>query len=184
MRELICRVCGMKINANNYKFNEHSFIEHNTEENILYCPFCGVSEEFLTEDDSIYIVGKFDEQTRRILDSAMKLEVFNSEFYLEASKMAALEETAQIFRDLSSIELFHARVHMRLGGFKELPKLHKPDYSKHDSDEKLMLEASKREKHAVHFYEKYMPVIEDRMQRRVLEALAQVERQHIELMEK
>lgn len=183
MESLICAVCGMSINYRNLYANKHSFVRPNTEGNIDCCPFCGVGRLYLSEENEIYQVDRLalSAESIRILDNAMKLEVFNGEFYLEASRLAQSEELKLMFKDLSSIEFTHARVHMRLGGFDRLPKLHKPDYSKHNTDELLLMEAAKREKHAVHFYEKYINKVNSDMIRKALIALSEVEKQHIEI---
>lgn len=183
MEELICIVCGMRVNSRNSLMNRYSFLESNTEEHIINCPFCGVSSRYLfnvAEALKTDIEG-LDAESLKVLDCAMKLEVFNGEFYQEASKMAQSVEAARMFEDLSRIELMHARVHMKFGGFPSLPRLHKPDYSKHNSDELLLLEASKRERHAVHFYSRNSSKVNSHVLRRAFAALAEVEKQHIEI---
>lgn len=182
MSELRCMICGMKVNKNNYMINDNSFTEKNKEDSIIYCPFCGVGSRYLSAKDEEYKVKSLNEEIIKILDNAMKLEVFNGEFYREASKLAVSEEVKKLFKDLSSIEFFHARVHMRIGGFDTLPSLHKPDYGKHNTDELLLLEASKREKHAVHFYERYKNKISDKRLQEILDALSEVEKQHIAIL--
>ena len=182
MTEFKCLICGMKINTKNYHINENSFIEKNKEDDILCCPFCGVSRQYISSEGEIYKINTLCDNTKKILDSAMKLEVFNGEFYLEAYRLAKAEELKKMFKDLSSVEFFHARVHQRLGGFQELPKLHRPDYSKHDTDELLLQEAFKREAHAVHFYDRYMERIADQPLRIVLTSLSEVEKQHMNIL--
>ncbi len=181
MEELKCLVCGMKINANNYKLNEYSFVEKNQIHKIINCPFCGVGESYLDYAREEYGLenNALDEGSLKILEKAMKLEVFNSVFYKEASKMAKAESLRWIFLDLSRIELMHARIHMRLADYKTLPELHKPDYAKHDEDELLLQEAYKREKHAVRFYEKNMDQISDKTLKDIFIALSYVEKQHM-----
>lgn len=182
MGDLRCAVCGMLINSKNFGINRYSFMEMNTEDHIISCPFCGVGSMYLSEGAAANQLDNksLSVESKKILDNAMKLEVFNSEFYLEASRLAKSEEVRRMFKDLSSIELTHARVHMKLGGFKELPRLRKPDYSKHDKDGLLLAEAAKREKHAVHFYERNLSRISSDVIKQVLAALSEVEKQHIE----
>ena len=95
-----------------------------------------------------------DENTLIILDHAMKLEIFNSEFYKSAVKLAHSLDVKETFEALSKIEYMHAIVHQKLGGFKELPKLVDIDYSKYKNDKSLMELAENREIHAAKFYEK------------------------------
>ncbi|MDF2520711.1 MAG: ferritin-like protein [Clostridia bacterium] len=184
METLRCIVCGMKINDKNYGINVHSFIEKNTADNIIYCPFCGAGKSYLASADELYklVPEALDRETLKVLDNAMKLEVFNGEFYQEASRMASADDVRNMFEALSSVEFTHAKVHMKLGGFGKLPALHKPDYSKYETDEQLLAEASKREQHAVHFYERNSGKIESQAIRQVLKALSEVELQHIEIL--
>lgn len=57
----------------------------------------------------------FDDTTLNILDHAVKLEIFNGDFYAEASKICSNKENSDIFKALSNIEYMHARIHQRLG---------------------------------------------------------------------
>jgi rubrerythrin len=65
-----------------------------------------------------------------------------------------------------------------------MPALLKLDYSKYDSDKKLLELAKMREKHAVQYYEKYKHEVSDKIIAQVFEALANVEREHIILTSK
>lgn len=75
-----CEICGMLISEKNFNCNKETFIERNTMENIIKCPFCGANKNYLLEK-----VENVNESTSKILDYAMKLEVFNGDFYREAS---------------------------------------------------------------------------------------------------
>ena len=115
MTEMKCLICGMKIKPNSYKLNEYSFIDKNSSEDIIYCPFCGVEKLYFHKEKEVYNVENniVDENTTKILDHAMKLEVFNGEFYEEAAKLAKSEDLKKMFKDLSNIEFMHAKVHKR-----------------------------------------------------------------------
>ena len=184
-----CLICGMNISSSNFHINNEGLLEKNQREHIKYCPFCGVLDKYLKPEDEgdlarqIYKVdaGSLDENTLVILDHAMKLEIFNSEFYKAAGKLAHSLEAKETFEALSKIEKVHAIVHQKLGGFKELPKLVDIDYSKHKNDESLMKVAESRETHAVHFYEKYAKEINNSIVKEVLNALCLVERDHIQI---
>lgn len=180
MEKLKCLVCGMEINNNNYKLNEYSFVEKNQIHKIINCPFCGVGETYLDCMAEKYEVdgNALDKASLKILEKAMKLEVYNGVYYEEASKMAKGEEIRLIFQALSRIEFMHARIHMRLAFYKGLPELHKPDYSRHDTDELLLEEACKREKHAIKFYQKNMDEVSSEILKEIFTALSYVEKQH------
>jgi rubrerythrin len=171
----------MNIHPNTYDLNNYSFAEKNEKGKIINCPFCGVGKIYLDDEKEIYHVeyDTLDEESLKVLDHAMKLEVFNGEFYEEASNIAKDKEVKKLFKDLSNIEFMHARVHKRLGEFKELPKLHKPDYKSRLNTDKLLLEeAYKREEHAIAFYEKNSMNVCSDLIKEIFKALSDVEKQH------
>lgn len=176
---LKCLVCGMNINDKNYMINKSTCIEENRKGDINNCPFCGANNHYIAIDKEVYTTEGMvlSESELKILDSAMKLEKFNAEFYLTASTMTNDSKVSEFFKELSSIELMHARVHMRMGGFEELPKLHQPDYSRFNSDRLLLDAANKREKHAIDYYKGNMNRVNDVM-KDVFRALIDVEQQH------
>lgn len=181
-----CEVCGMLINEKNYDFNESAFLIKNSIYNIIYCPFCGVCEVYLSKEDKIIKVDseKLDEKILKILDHAVKLELFNGDFYEIAATMAKNPETKKVFEALSRIEKFHAKIHQRLGGFNKMPSLNKVSYSKYDSDDALLILAKQKEEHAVAFYEMYKNEIDDKNLARIFNALIKVEEDHIILTKK
>lgn len=184
MNSMRCIICGMNINDKNSGFNENALAVKNDGGIIVCCPFCGGGEKYLSNSEEILINNKYelDENTLKILDHAMKLEVFNSDFYLKASKLVSDSGLSIIFEDLSRIELVHARIHQKLGGFKELPVLQDIDYSKYGGDRELAEVARKREEHAVAYYEKHMPKIKSEGMIRIFTALSDVEKGHIYLV--
>lgn len=177
-----CIVCGMIINEKNYALNSYAFVnKHKSEEELFYCPFCGVEKEFIQEEHSKGLVfyEELDPRTIKILDHAMKLEVFNGDFYSKASKLCKDFRNRKIFEDLSRIELMHANIHRRLIGSAELPKLAAISYEKYNSDAKLLELAKKREEHAVAYYDKYFLQIENVRIKKIFNALKAVEKEHI-----
>lgn len=183
-RDMKCLICGMDININNFNINSKGLLEENESESIKYCPFCGVAAEYIkAEDQEIFnaSVEGLDPSTLVILDHAMKLEIFNSDFYKSAAELAHSKEVKETFEALSKIERMHAIVHMKLGGFKELPKLVNIDYSKHKTDKSLMNVAENREIHATKFYEKNSIRTVEPNVKEVFIALTEVERDHIKI---
>jgi rubrerythrin len=173
----------MIINDKNYNINDSAFVDKNGVE-IIRCPFCGVSKEYLRDNEE-YIepdIDDLDDKTKKILDMGMKLEMFNGDFYAEASKQAKDKNLKKMFQDLSNIEMMHARVHKNFGGFVELPTLRKMDYTKHNTDELLLIEANKREKHAIEFYNRYFDKVSDGINK-IFKALLDVEKEHTEITE-
>lgn len=180
---MICSVCGMDVNGKNYNLNEFAFLEKNTLEEISFCPFCGAGIKYMKENYNLNRK-KWDDNTYKILDHAVKLELFNGDFYYQASIMAHREEVKEMFEALSRIENFHAKIHEKLGKFKEMPSLNKVSYSKYNSDEALLELAQKKEEHAVAYYEKYKKELEDINLVKIFEVLADVEKKHIILTSK
>jgi rubrerythrin len=180
-----CTICGMDINEKNYNFNEGAFANKNSIDNILYCPFCGVNKEYLGENSEIIEVktNLLDEKTLQILDHAVKLELFNGDFYRTAASKAKDNEIKKMFEALSVIETFHSKVHQRLGGFTKAPELNKVSYDKYNSDSALLKLAKQKEEHAISYYEKYKNEVNDNNLVAIFEALAIVEREHIILVE-
>ncbi|MBZ9688372.1 ferritin-like domain-containing protein [Clostridium estertheticum] len=178
-----CLICGMNINVNNFNVNNEGLLEENESEHIKYCPFCGVSSNYLIPEGEIYKVPaeSLDENTIIILDHAMKLEIFNSEFYKAAVKLSHSLAVKETFQALSKIEYMHAIVHQKLGGFKQIPVLVNIDYSKHKSDKSLMDLAESREIHAAMFYEKQGKKVNNSIVKQVFRALSEVERDHIQI---
>ena len=180
-----CRICGMEINEQNYNFNELAFANKNSIDNIIYCPFCGVGKNYLSEDGEVIAIKNnlLSEDALKILDHAVKLELFNGDFYNTAASMAENPEVKKIFYALSKIETFHSKLHQRLGGFTKAPDLIKVSYEKYDSDKALLELAKKKEEHAVSYYEKYKNEVNNDNLFEIFEALADVEREHIILVE-
>ncbi|WP_156939789.1 ferritin family protein [Clostridium lundense] len=177
----------MIINDKNYEFNKEAFLYSNSLDNIRHCPFCGADSIYIKEiskgeENRVNLtIEELDEVTSVILDHAMKLEVFNGDFYKKASKLAKNEEIKKMFEALSNIEFMHAKIHKTLGGFKELPILKKMDYSKYEEDSILMDLANKREKHAVQYYNKYSQDVCSSKITEIFNILSDVEEDHIHL---
>lgn len=180
MKRYKCAICGMEINDNNYDLNSSAFINRNTKDNIKYCPFCGAGERYIVSLDmfKIPLNESLNEETVIILDHASKLEVFNSDFYHKASLLAESIGIKNRFKALSNIELMHARIHSKYAGIS-LPILKNMDYSKLKGDKLLLEAANKREKHAVEFYARNMKYIENDWIRKIINALSEVEKEHI-----
>ncbi|GAA0179202.1 ferritin family protein [Clostridium sediminicola] len=184
MEKLYCKICGLEINEKNYYLNENSMIDKNKNSDIKYCPFCGVDSKYLGSKEEIFKIDEtLDEGTIKIFEKAMKLEVFNCEFYKEAASMAKRTEIKNKFSDLSRIEFMHARIHQKLGGFDKLPVLKKIDYEKYNDESILLEQANIRERHAVEFYNKNILKINSSNIKLIFKALSQVEADHIAITE-
>jgi rubrerythrin len=183
MKNVKCMICGMIINERNYFLNSSGIMNENSGGKIASCPFCGVDSQYLNEYGIVWWdkVGSMDSLSGKIIDHAMKLEVFNGDFYKRASEMAREERLKKMFLELSNIEFMHARIHQKLGGFQSLPVLKELDYSRLSTDSLLLEEARKREGHAVAYYSKYGGKVTDEALQEVFKALSKVEEEHISL---
>lgn len=181
MKSYRCMICGAEINEKNFAVNSIMFNKKNISEHIINCPFCGVSGEFLSEDMEVLSVDTklLDENTLKILDHAVKLEIFNGDFYQKAAKKAENKKTKELFTALSTVEMMHAKIHFKIGGFKKMPILTDISYDKYEDDSALLALANKKEKHAVSFYEKYKDEIKNEVIIRIFQAVCDVEKQHI-----
>lgn len=184
MEKLYCKICGLEINEKNYFLNENSMVDKNKNSDIKYCPFCGVDSEHLGSKEEIYTINEnLDKSITKIFEKAMKLEIFNGEFYKEAASMAKRTEIKNKFSDLSRIEFMHARIHQKLGGFDKLPILKKIDYEKYNEERILLEQANIRERHAVEFYNKNISKVNSYNIKLIFKALSQVEADHIAITE-
>lgn len=187
---LKCRICGMIISEKNYFLNSDAIPEKNQLEEIKYCPFCGVSSEYLDSVDKETMETnkeELNEDTIKILNHAMQLEVFNGDFYKQVENLVEDEYIKKMFNSLYKIEMMHAKIHQRMGGFKELPKLTQLNYSKYKGkggDKDFIELAKKREIHAIEYYKKYMEKVNDLNLKKVFSALSKVEEAHVDIEEK
>jgi rubrerythrin len=186
MVTLTCAVCGMKINEKNYNFNKKAFLNSNSANHVIYCPFCGAPIGCLSENGRViqYDKNKLTENDFKIINHSVKLEVFNGDFYKEASDRAKNENVKNMFKDLSNIEYIHAGIHRKIAGLKEMPTLKKVDYSKYNTDEELLSLACEKEKHAVEYYKKYEKQIHEENVAKIFRILSRVEGEHVELTSK
>jgi rubrerythrin len=175
----------MEINNKNLNVNRAAFIGGNNEETVEFCPFCGATKQYLVEEGDnleFYKSEELDSSTLRILDHAVKLELFNSDFYRKAAVLAEEIRIKDMFKDLARIEYIHAKIHLRLGGFTEVPKLAEISYDRYENDTSLVEQAKLREVHAVDYYRKYMNSVCNEYVRKILKVLEAVEKEHITLL--
>lgn len=183
---MICMVCGMQINNSNYSFNSEAFLEKNLPDDIKQCPFCGAKQSYFSAENKIYSVNHedLDENILEIIDHAMKLEIFNGDYYKKAALISENQEVKNMLNAISNIEYMHSKIHKRLGGFKETPVLVNMNYDKLKNDQQLFEVACKRERHAVNFYKVNGAKLKDPILINVFRALLDVEKDHIELTDK
>lgn len=179
-----CLVCGYIIREEIADKNKEAIPFVNSKQNIKYCPFCGVDDKWLVESDDRLLGDKLelDDETLKIINHAMKLEVFNGDFYKEASDLCVNKENKSFFKSLSNIEYTHAQVHRRLCKEKRIPSLTSLNYEKFRGKDDLLLdEALKREEHAINYYKRYYDKVCSDEVRTIFQILSKVEQDHIHL---
>lgn len=184
MESLYCPICGVEINKKNYNLNKYAFEEENSIDSIKFCPICGVELKYLSDKPFVYKIKReeLNDGIIKILDHAMKLEVFNGDFYKKAAMLSKDLHISRLFKDLANIEYAHANVHKRLACYDKLPEINNMDYSKYNEDEILLDMAEKREKHAVEYYNKYREKTNFDTIKLVFDALKSVEINHIHII--
>jgi rubrerythrin len=176
----------MEISPKSINVNENAFLNSNSEGEIFYCPFCGAVKEYIVDDNKSDLLNNnnLNETELKIIDHAMKLEIFNGDFYKQASELASSIKIKNMFAALSRIEYTHARIHQKLCGYNKLTQLQKIDYARYEGEMELLEQAKLREKHAVDYYNKYEAAIENLNVKVILKELKRVEEEHILLIEK
>jgi len=146
------------------------------------CPFCGAHPRFFVRalDYQPPHVVSLSKKTRENLQRALELEVGNSRFYRGASKVADDPEGHALFAALAKIEAEHAGIMCRLLGTAKPDELFETGDCSPVHHENLE-ESHRRETRAVHLYRQFLEEVDEGRVREVLEALIEVESDHIGL---
>lgn len=147
------------------------------------CPFCGVAAVQMKlahnwEDGNIGLV--ISEKSLQNLEKALKLELSNTAFYLAAANKLDNKEAAKMFKGLFKVEREHASVFKKLLKMETMPEVKEDCPS---DPEECIKESYKRETRAVAFYAKALSEATETRIREVLEAIMNVEKDHIVLDE-
>ena len=144
------------------------------------CPFCGAhprymvpASEFQPQDDI-----SLSKKTRENLEKALALEIDNSRFYRAASKVADDETGRALFSALTKAEAEHAGIMCRLLGVSKPEELYEIGDCSPVHRENLE-ESHRRETRAVHLYRQFLEDAEEGRVREVLEALIEIEADHM-----
>lgn len=149
-----------------------------------HCPFCGARQRHLVaaEEYRIVAVGELSEKSRENLARALDLEVENSTFYLEASKVADTAKGEALFRALARVEAEHVAILARILGVLKPEELFEPGECS-PSHKQNLAESQQREERMVNLYRRFLEEeVEDRV-KQVLEAFIEIEADHLSLSE-
>lgn len=144
------------------------------------CPFCGVTQGFLTEAKdwvSNYDI-ELSEISRKNLEAALELELSNTAFYECAKNTLSNQEVALMFKGLMKVEREHASVFRKI-----LKPASDPVVNETCEDDALKcLEASAvREERATNFYKKAMEEAVEPRLKEIFGAIMATEKDHLKL---
>jgi len=148
------------------------------------CPFCGAHPRYFVPAYDYRTPGEvsLSKKTRENLEKALELEIGNSCFYRGAAKVADSEEGRALFVALSKAEAEHAGVVCKLLGTAKPEELYETGDCSPVHQENLD-ESHRRETRAVHLYRQFLEDAEEDRVREVLEALIEIESDHMGLSE-
>ncbi|RJP19825.1 MAG: ferritin [Candidatus Abyssobacteria bacterium SURF_5] len=163
-----CRVCGDPYVGNTKPSN---------------CPFCGAPAKFIILADN-WVEPEppiLSDVTRKHLESALKLEVDNVQFYRCAMNATDEPLTKEMFKALSRIESEHASVICKYLNVPKVAVQDVPEICGLTTREEHLEEALRREQEAVKFYSAAARGTTEEPVREFFEAVSEVENDHISL---
>lgn len=147
------------------------------------CPFCGAHERYMGDADS-FAASENDvqltERERGDLEAAVELERSNTRYYIAVSQLGGDEALSSAYKRLSRIEAEHCSLFCKLAGRAKPDDLGVPADTNGDWAADIA-ESLEREKRASALYAEFLGRATSPRVREVFEAIALVERDHIEL---
>ena len=154
------------------------------EEKPKSCPFCGAHEKYfvLANEWKLLYSDSLSDVSKDNLRKALDLEINNTNFYKAVSEKSKDVYVSSMFKGLSKVEREHASTIC-----KHL-KIQKPDSNVGsdkavNSDQANIEESNRRERSAVKFYGAAMKQAPEKEIKDFLNALMQIESDHIVLTE-
>lgn len=147
------------------------------------CPHCGAPAKYiiLAENYVEQPAPKLTDIERENLESALKMEIENVQFYRCAVNLSEDDPMAKaMFRALADIETEHAEVACELLS-RPAPVIEDSDACALGSHEEHLHQALDREKEAVDFYVTAADSSTDSQVKEFFEALVEIEEDHISL---
>jgi rubrerythrin/rubredoxin len=147
------------------------------------CPFCGAHREFMIAPED-YPAGINDvrptEIERADLEAAIDVERSNTHFYLGMAERHDNDTLRSTYKRLANVEAEHCSLFCKLAGMAKPGDLLSPGDTT-GSWESDIAESLTREKRASALYAEFMTRATSERVREVFEAVAAVERDHIDL---
>jgi rubrerythrin len=149
------------------------------------CPFCGAKNNFIkpaNEAQSIVSVkSDISDISRKNLMETLSLEVKANAIYTCMAGKSKKYGIQKMYKRLAKVELEHAIIATKLLGI-EMPEIKNEACS--DEDAENFLRTIELEDHAANLYKKFVSETTEEHIRKFFGALMQVEKGHIELIEK
>jgi rubrerythrin len=149
-----------------------------------HCPFCGAHEKFMVSASEWSSPGspELSEETRKVLERALEMEVSKAAFYACAAEEAGQEKGQALFASLSLTHGKHGAI------IRDLLGLAKPKSSGqgtcHETVEENLKEASGRQEDAVAFYQDAREGAAEPRVKEVCQALLEIEGDHLTLVQR
>ncbi|MFH0837432.1 MAG: ferritin family protein [Candidatus Aenigmatarchaeota archaeon] len=146
------------------------------------CPFCGAHREHIKEAKlaKVSFDIKLDEQDRKNVEHALKVELSNSAFYFCAAGKTDDVEGKLLFKALGKIEAEHASIWRKILNIASIPKI---DEQCNTENIKNLYESHARETKAIEFYQDAAEQATNPRIKQLFEALIEIETDHLELSE-
>jgi rubrerythrin len=167
MQVFRCRVCGDPYLG---------------EEKPSNCPFCGAPSKYMIYADAWRdpVIDKLTDFSKDNLESALQLEIDNTQFYMCASEMTTNVEGKQLFRALAKIEREHASVISKILKVK-MPIVTLDKLACYPSYKDNLKDSQDREKKAIMEYSKFFKEATEERVKEVFGAFVLIEKDHLKL---
>ena len=170
MKTYICEVCG------------DAYIGSDKPKN---CPFCGADEQYIkngNEADPIVTgVYDLDDITKKNLETTLALELNATALYICMAGKAKTYEIKAMYKRLSKVEKEHASICKKI---LKLETIEVPERNCDEDTEENFKKTIALEKNASDLYGRFAEETENSRIKTMFIALAQVEKGHVELIER
>lgn len=147
------------------------------------CPHCGAYQRYMVEANKYNETFdvELSETDRKNAETALKLEISNTEFYFCAAKKTETEGKRQLFKALAKVEAEHASI------WRKILKLPKKALSESKacstSDIDNLKESHDREARAIKFYKKAFEESDNKRVKQLFHAIIEIEQDHLTFSE-
>ena len=170
MKIYICEICG------------DAYIGSAKPKN---CPFCGAEGDYIKDGNEAEVITvqdfNLDDISKKNLETTLVLEVNATALYLCMAEKAETGEVKAMYKRLAKVEKEHAGIARKFLGINALEV---PERQCGDTDVENFKQTIALEKNATRLYNEFIEVSSSEPIKKFFTALAVVEKDHIELIEK